>query len=129
MHKKHGVLIVDDDKFLLDMYRKKFEHAGAAVDVATGAAEALAKLHGGAKPDVLILDVIMPDIDGIELLETIRKEKLVPNSVIIMLTNESNWDKIEQAKSLGIKSYIVKATTVPSEVVREALEIADLETQ
>ena len=129
MNIKHSVLIVDDDKFLLDMYRKKFESKGVTVDVAVGSAEALAKLRGGAKPDVLILDIIMPDIDGIELLETIRKEKLVPNSVIIMLTNESNWDKIEQAKSLGIKSYIVKATTVPSEVVREALEIADLETQ
>lgn len=129
MNKKHSVLIVDDDKFLLDMYRKKFEQAGATVDVAIGSVEALAKLRGGAKPDVLILDIIMPDIDGIELLETIRKEKLVPNSVVIMLTNESNWDRIEKAKSLGIKSYIVKATTIPSEVVEEALEIADLETK
>jgi len=129
MNKKHSVLIVDDDKFLLDMYRKKFEQAGAAVDVATGSVEALTKLRGGAKPDVLILDIIMPDVDGIELLETIRKEKLVPNSVVIMLTNESNWDRIEKAKSLGIKSYIVKATTIPSEMVEKALEIADLETK
>ena len=129
MSKERSVLIVDDDKFLLDMYRKKFEQAGATVDVAIGSVEALAKLRGGAKPDVLILDIIMPDIDGIELLETIRKEKLVPNSVVIMLTNESNWDRIEKAKSLGIKSYIVKATTIPSEVVEEALEIADLETK
>ncbi len=111
------------------MYRKKFEQAGATVDVAVGSVEALAKLRGGAKPDVLILDIIMPDIDGIELLETIRKEKLVPNSVVIMLTNESNWDRIEKAKSLGIKSYIVKATTIPSEVVEEALKVADLETK
>ncbi|KKT96821.1 MAG: Response regulator receiver protein [Parcubacteria group bacterium GW2011_GWA2_45_15] len=129
MNIKHSVLIVDDDKFLLDMYRKKFESKGVTVDVAVGSAEALAKLRGGAKPDVLILDIIMPDIDGIELLETIRKEKLVPNSVVIMLTNESNWDRIEKAKSLGIKSYIVKATTIPSEVVEEALAIADLETK
>ena len=129
MNIKHSVLIVDDDKFLLDMYRKKFESKGVTVDVAVGSAEALAKLRGGAKPDVLILDIIMPDVDGIELLETIRKEKLVPNSVVIMLTNESNWDRIEKAKSLGIKSYIVKATTIPSEVVEEALAIADLETK
>jgi len=129
MNIKHSVLIVDDDKFLLDMYRKKFESKGVTVDVAVGSAEALAKLRGGTKPDVLILDIIMPDIDGIELLETIRKEKLVPNSVVIMLTNESNWDRIEKAKSLGIKSYIVKATTIPSEVVEEALAIADLETK
>ena len=129
MNNKHSVLIVDDDKFLLDMYRKKFERQGVAVDVAVGSAEALAKLRGGAKPDILILDVIMPEIDGIELLETIRKEKLVPDAVVIMLTNESNRDKIEKAKSLGIKSYIVKATTIPSEVVEEAMKAANLETK
>ena len=129
MNIKHSVLIVDDDKFLLDMYRKKFELKGVAVDVAVGSAETLAKLRGGAKPDILILDIIMPDIDGIELLETIRKEKLVPNSAIIMLTNESNQDKIEKAKSLGIKGYIVKATYIPSEVVGEVLKIVNLETK
>src|SRR3989344_751392 len=129
MGKQYTVLIVDDDKFLLDMYRKKFEREGATVDVAVGSVEALVKLRGGAKPDILILDVIMPDIDGIELLETIRKEKLVPNSAIIMLTNESNQDKIEKAKSLGIKGYIVKATYIPSEVVGEVLKIVNLETK
>ncbi|MDO8471004.1 MAG: response regulator [bacterium] len=129
MGKQYTVLIVDDDKFLLDMYRKKFEREGATVDVAVGSLEALVKLRGGAKPDILILDIIMPDIDGIELLETIRKEKLVPNSAIIMLTNESNQDKIEKAKSLGIKGYIVKATYIPSEVVEEVLKIVNLETK
>ncbi|KKW01836.1 MAG: Chemotaxis response regulator protein [Parcubacteria group bacterium GW2011_GWA1_49_11] len=129
MNTKHSVLIVDDDKFLLDMYRKKFELKGVAVDVAVGSAETLAKLRGGAKPDILILDVIMPEIDGIELLETIRKEKLVPDAVVIMLTNESNRDKIEKAKSLGITSYIVKATTIPSEVVEEAMKAINLGTK
>lgn len=129
MGKKYTVLIVDDDKFLLDMYRKKFEHEGATVDVAVGSDDALIKLRSGAKPDILILDIIMPDIDGIELLEIIRREKLTPGSIVIMLTNESDRDKIEKAKSLGIKGYIVKATSIPSEVVEEALKIANLETK
>lgn len=124
MGKKYTVLIVDDDKFLLGMYRKKFEHEGLVVDVALGAEEALTKLRGGAKPDILILDIIMPDIDGLELLKMIRKEKLVPDTPIVMLTNESNPEKIEQAKKLGIKGYIVKATRVPSEVVEEVFRIA-----
>lgn len=126
MTKLHSVLLVDDDKFLLDMYRKKFEHNGHVVDVAVSAAEALSKLRNGAKPDILVLDIIMPDMDGIELLENIRKEKFVPGAAVIMLTNESNRDKIEQAKKLGIKGYIVKATTIPTEVVEEALKIANL---
>ncbi|MDO8569657.1 MAG: response regulator [bacterium] len=125
MDKKYTVLIIDDDKFLLDMYRKKFEREGAIVDVAVGSTEALVKLRGDAKPDILILDIIMPIMDGIELLEIIRKEKLVPNAVVIMLTNESNPTKIEKAKTLGINGYIIKATRIPSEVVEEALKIAN----
>ena len=126
MSKKYTALIVDDDKFLLDMYRKKFENDGATVDVAVGSEEALGKLRGGAKPDVLILDIIMPSMDGIELLEVIRKEKLAPDSAVIMLTNESDAERIDKAKSLGIKGYIVKATSIPTEVVEKVREIAGL---
>src|SRR3989344_7619084 len=125
MDKKYSVLLVDDDKFLLEMYRKKFEQDGGAVDVALGSEEALSKLRNGAKPDILILDIIMPAMDGLELLSTIRNENLSPNSVVIMLTNESDKAKIEKAKTLGIRGYIVKATSIPSEVVAEAIKIAN----
>ena len=123
MTKKYKILLVDDDKFLLDMYRKKFEQAGAEVDVAVGSQETLDKLRGGASPDVLILDVIMPNMDGLELLETIRNEKLIPEASVIMLTNENGSDKIERAKKLGIRGYIVKATSIPTEVVDKVWEI------
>lgn len=126
MSKEYLVLIVDDDKFLLDMYRKKFEHKGLKVDVAIGSEEALAKLRGGLTPDILILDIIMPGMDGIQLLQVIRKEKLIPDTDIIMLTNESDQDKIKQAKALGTKGYLVKAMNIPSDVVEEALKIADI---
>ena len=129
MEKKYSVLLVDDDKFLLDMYRKKFDQSGLTVDVSVGSQDALAKLREGAKPDILVLDIIMPGMDGLELLETIRKEKLCPDSIVIMLTNESDRERIEKAKSLGIKGYIVKATSVPSEVVDEAIKIANINTK
>jgi len=124
MDKKRTVLIVDDDKFLLEMYRKKFETDGAETDIALGADEALSKLRGGASPDVLILDIIMPKMNGLELLEIIRNEKLSEKSSVIMLTNESNEESINKAKSLGIKGYIVKATSVPTEVVEQVWKIA-----
>ena len=126
MPKSYSVLLVDDDRFLLDMYRKKFQENGAEVDVAVGSHEALGKLREGKSPDILLLDVIMPTMDGVELLEAIRKDKLAQSSTIIMLTNESDKNKIEEAKKLGIKGYIVKATSIPSEVVEEALKIANL---
>lgn len=126
MDKKYSVLLVDDDKFLLDMYRKKFDQNGLAVDVAVGSQEALTKLRDGAQPSILLLDIIMPGMDGLELLETIRKENLAKDAIVIMLTNESDREKIEKAKSLGIKGYIVKATSIPSEVVDEAIKIANI---
>jgi two-component system, chemotaxis family, chemotaxis protein CheY len=129
MSKKYSALIVDDDKFLLEMYRKKFEASGVSIDVAAGSEEALNKLRGGARPDLLILDIIMPTMDGIELLGVIREEKLADQAVVIMLSNESDPEKINAAKKYGIKGYIVKATRIPSEVVEEALQIADLNTK
>lgn len=121
--KKYTILIVDDDKFLLDMYSTKFKTLGHQPTVSVGAQDALQKLRGGEVPEILILDIIMPTMDGIELLETIRKEKLAESSVIIMLTNETDPAKIEKAKSLGVAGYIVKATSIPSEVVNEVIQI------
>ena len=121
--KKYNVLIVDDDKFLLDMYATKFNNLGHQASVAVGPNDALNKLRGGENPDALILDIIMPVMDGLELLEIIRKENLCPQSTVIMLTNETDPARIEKAKSLGVAGYIVKATLIPSEVVEEVTKI------
>ena len=129
MKKKYKVLIVDDDKFLLEMYKKKFEKYELETDISVGSMEVLEKLRAGTSPDILILDIIMPGMDGIELLQTIRDEKLTPNSIVIMLTNESDAERISRAKELGAAGYIVKATSIPSEVVEEVLKIADQHTQ
>ncbi|MDB5266950.1 MAG: two component transcriptional regulator, two-component system, OmpR family, response regulator [Parcubacteria group bacterium] len=125
MKKPYSVLVVDDDKFLLEMYKKKFENVGAKPDVAVGSAEALVKLRAGAAYDILVFDIIMPGMDGLELLETVKKENLSPGAITVMLTNESEPERIEKAKSLGVSGYIVKATSVPSEVAEEIIEIGD----
>jgi two-component system chemotaxis response regulator CheY len=121
--KKYTVLIVDDDKFLLDMYALKFNNLGHHATVAVGPNEALEKLRAGESPDVLVLDIIMPNMDGLELLEIIRKENLAPQSTVIMLTNETDPARIEKAESLGAAGYIIKATMIPSEVVSEVIRI------
>lgn len=124
MEKKNlKVLIVDDDKFLLGMYSLKFANNGYDVETTVGSPAALEKLRGGAKPDVLLLDIVMPFMDGLELLKKIRDEKLAPGSVIIMLTNQSQSADIEKAKDLDVDGYIVKASTIPSEVLNEVEKI------
>ncbi len=71
----------------------------------------------------------MPKMDGLELLATIRKENLVPDSIVVMLTNENSSDKIERAKSLGVSGYLLKAMSIPTEVVDEIIKIADEHTK
>ncbi|PJE74173.1 MAG: response regulator [Candidatus Taylorbacteria bacterium CG10_big_fil_rev_8_21_14_0_10_41_48] len=121
--KKIKVFIVDDDKFLLGMYSLKFSNNGYEVDTTVGSVLALEKLRAGAQPDVLLLDIIMPHMDGLELLKTIRDEKLVPNATVVMLTNQSQSSDIERAKELNVDGYIVKASTIPSEVMQEVQKI------
>ena len=120
---KHKILIIDDDEFLLDMYAVKFKEEGFEVDIAREGKEALNKIKEGASPEVVLLDVVMPGMDGFELLETIRKEKLIPTSKIIMLSNLGQKEHLDKGMSLGAADYIVKAYFTPSEVVKRVNEV------
>jgi len=122
--KKPKILLVDDDRFLLDMYALKFKGSDLEIDTTGSSKDALEKLRSGTKFDIILLDIIMPGIDGIELLRIIREEKLCPDSSIIMLTNQG--DEVEKAKTLGVDGYIIKATTIPSEVVETVLNIYEV---
>ena len=114
---KHTILIVDDDKFLLSMYQMKFGKAGWTVEASLNATEALQKLRDGLLPSAIMFDLIMSGIDGVEFLRTLRKEKIAPHAALVALTNQGQSENIEQVKVLGVNGYIVKASTIPSEVV------------
>jgi CheY-like chemotaxis protein len=120
---KYKVFLVDDDTFLLNMYSVKLSKNGFEVNTALSGQEAIKKIKAGYEPDIMLLDVIMPGMDGLKVLEDIRREHLVPNATIVMLTNQSDSGDIEKAKALGMDGYIVKATTIPSEVIKSVLEI------
>lgn len=122
-NKKKKVLLIDDDQFLISMYSLKFDKYGFEIETASNGEDALEKLRNGYKPDILILDVVMPTLDGFGLLEKIRKENFGLDAIVIMLTNQSQKSDIDQAKKLNVDGYIVKATTIPSEVVEEVVSI------
>ncbi|MDP3661477.1 MAG: response regulator [bacterium] len=123
---KHTILVVDDDKFLLTMYQTKFGKAGWAVEASLNAAEALQKLRDGLSPDAVMFDIIMPGVDGVAFLETIKKEKLAPRAALVALTNQGQEDgSIEKVKALGVDGYIVKAALIPSEVVEMVQRVVD----
>lgn len=116
---KLKIFIIDDDSFLSSMYSMKFEKSGFETKVASNGQNAIEVLKGGYKPDVLMMDVVMPIMDGFEMYEQIKKNNLAPNAITVMLTNQGTSVDINRAKELGVNGYIVKATTIPSEVVDE----------
>lgn len=120
---KLKIFIVDDDNFLLDMYALKFTEKGYEVMPSGGSEDALAKLRGGFVPDVMLLDIVMPKMDGFELMKTINKEKLGGKAIKIVLSNRGQQSDIDTGSALGASSYIVKATATPSEVVKKVEEI------
>lgn len=113
------IFIVDDDKYLLDMYTIKFKEKGFDVTQAVGSVDALSKLREGSDPDVLILDVVMPTMDGLELLATVKSEKLAPRAKIVVLSNLGQPSDIEKGRNLGANGYIIKASATPSEIVEK----------
>ncbi|MEK7505857.1 MAG: response regulator [Patescibacteria group bacterium] len=124
LKKNYSILIVDDDKFLIDMYTVKFKEAGYSVTPAFGGEEAIKKLKDGCVPDCILLDVVMPGMNGLELLRKIRSEKLAPEgTAVVILSNQGQPSDIEEAERVGIDGYIIKASTIPSEVLEKVEEI------
>lgn len=119
----YRVYLVDDDRFLLDLYAVKFKNAGHEVSAFGSGEDLLAALRkeGSKAPDAILLDLIMPGMGGFEAFETIRKENLAQGTKIIILSNQGQDSDIERAKKLSADGYIIKASAIPSEVFAETL--------
>lgn len=122
---KKKILIVDDDSFLLDMYALKFSQNNFEVYTAGSGLHALEKIKGGLTPDVMLMDIIMPDMDGFEALTQIKTGNLCPNTIKIILSNKSEQKDIEQGSRLGVVGYIVKANSTPAEVIIQVVKILE----
>lgn len=120
---KKKIMLIDDDKFLLDMYAMKFSKAGYEIMSSDSIDGALRMIRGGYSPDVMLVDIVMPGMDGLEFVAALRKEKLASKAVVIMLTNQAASDDIAQSNKLSVDGYIVKATTIPSQVLAEVEKI------
>ncbi len=123
--KSYSILIVDDDRFLLDMYTMKCKDYGCSVEGIADPVVALEKLRKGATPSIILLDIIMPVLDGFEFLEAVRKENLAKGAAVIMLSNQGQQEDVDKSMKLGASGYIVKASSIPSEVLEKAFSIAD----
>lgn len=113
------LLLVDDDAFLRDMYATKFSECKHTVDAADSAAAALTKLEQNSDFDVILLDMVMPGMSGIELIATIKERFPDIKPIFIVLSNQGQSEDVKEAMEAGAHGYIVKAESIPSEVVRK----------
>ncbi len=118
------ILIIDDDPFILDMYALKFKEEGFAIETAKDGKTGLAKLEE-IKPDVVLLDVVMPVMDGFDIMKKIKALPQAHPPKVLFLTNFGQKDDIERGMKLGADDYIIKAHYTPSEVVAKVREVLE----
>lgn len=115
------IAIIEDDPTINQMYRMKFEAEGFEVDLANNGKIGVEMVQR-FNPDLILLDLNMPEMDGPTALANIRKHDWGKNIPVIILTNMGEEESPAELKSLGIHSYIVKADLTPSQVVTKAKE-------
>lgn len=115
------IAIIEDDPVISQMYRMKFEADGFDVQLANNGKRGVA-LVAAFSPDLILLDLQMPEMDGVETLEVIRKNESSKNIPVIILTNLGEEESPKEIRSLGIHSYIVKADLTPRQVVQRVKE-------
>jgi CheY-like chemotaxis protein len=112
------ILIVEDDSFVIDIYHTKLSQEGYEVIEARNGIEAMKKLEE-IRPDLILLDIIMPYMDGLEVLRKIKKDEKLKTIPIILLTNLSQKEEINEGLGLGVDDYLIKSHFTPSEVLEK----------
>ena len=116
MADKIKILIVEDEEMLSTMYKVKFENDGYTVYTATNGAEGI-ELAVKDQPNLILLDIIMPKIDGFAVLKKLKEDPKTKGIPVILLTNLGQDEDISRGKELGAAGYLIKANNTPSEVV------------
>lgn len=110
------LIIVEDDPFLLSILTEKLKEAGFDIETAADGEDGLNKIKSGSF-DVILLDMVLPKIDGFKILEELRADKQTQKIPVIVLSNLYDKNNIDKAVLLGAKEYIVKAYNTPEEIV------------
>jgi len=105
------------------MYALKFSQNGFEVHTASGGEQALEKLKAGFIPEIILTDIIMPGMDGFEMLKQINEKNLATTSVKVVLSNKGQQSDIEDGIKLGASGYIVKANSTLTEVITQVIKI------
>jgi len=110
------IIIIEDEEVLLSLLQKKLTQEGYQVDVARNGQVGLAKMKEN-KPDLILLDIVMPKMGGFEVMEELNKDEEFKNIPIIIISNSGQPVELDRAKKLGAKDWLIKTDFDPQEVV------------
>jgi len=117
-----NILLVEDDPFLIDIYTTKLKESGFSVEAASNGETVFQKIKE-KKPDLVILDIVLPQVDGWEILRRIKAEPESKDLKIIILSNLGQKEEVEKGIKLGATKYLVKAHYTPTQVIKEIEKI------
>ena len=112
------ILLAEDDPFIIDIYTTKLKQAGLEVEVVSEGDEVLEKARK-QKPDLLLLDIVLPTMNGWEILRAIRQSEDLKELPVVILSNLYQKDEVEKGMKFGVLKYLIKAHYTPSEVIDE----------
>ena len=113
---KPHILLVEDDVFLSGIYQKKFEMEGYKVTAVDNGEKVLPEAKK-KMPDIILLDILLPKMDGFTILSKLKEDEGLKNIPVILLTNLGQKDDVEKGLQMGAVDYLIKAHFKPSEVV------------
>ena len=122
MAAKKRILLVEDDEFLAELYATKLNLEGFEVSLATDGEKCL-RLAKEQEPDLVLLDIVLPKMDGFEVLRQLKLGKKTKEMPVILLTNLSQKDEVSRGLSLGANDYLIKAHFMPSEVIKKIKQV------
>ena len=112
------ILLIEDDSFIIDIYITKLKEVGFSVQSAVNGEEALVKIKQ-SRPDLVLLDIVLPQVTGFEFLQEIKSIPELKNVPVIVLSNLGQKKEVEKGLDLGAVKYLIKAHYTPTEVVEE----------
>ena len=112
------VLIIEDEPIIMDILQKKIKNAGYDVFIARNGAEGLKTIRD-LRPDIILLDIIMPMMSGLEVMEEIQKDPELKTIPVIVVSNSGQPVEIDRVKKLGARDWLIKTEFDPQEVIEK----------
>jgi CheY-like chemotaxis protein len=119
------VLVIDDDPFIAGIYTLTLTKEGFEVTLARDGFEGI-KLAASLRPDIIMLDILMPGIDGFETLRRLKRDEALKGIPVVILTSLAQKEDVEQGMNLGATSFLRKTQTLPTDCLAKIREVLKL---